>query len=340
MPLTLPEIPIGTLDYPALVDANFAAIETAINNLSQQILASSGDGAALILDTYDRPGLVGTHSYVLDIDAYTGGSEILIGRRPEFNPLSGELDVSTAWGVFGGELQRVQQVGDVTLDAAPILNALPKTIYVGIASSGAPQLFEDDVTPHVLYLYEMTWTGFGLSGFKRRAPYLPGYSLFQSMMKHATVMQVTDWETQWTGDVIAEASLPLHGGALANEIAVNQAVEVIRGFVDIPRSGAGRFHAPSSVKNTLVLKLMAAGVKWNLDPIEINVANTPDRIYFQIDTGAVGDDRFVTDVEDFRLERVSIGDHVVSARGYTLGLFVRPILGMAIPKDSDVLDQI
>ncbi len=340
MPLTLEPIEEGNLDYVATVDANFAAIQAAINTHAQQILATSGDGAALILDAFDRPGLVGTHSYVLDIDAYTGGAEILIGRRPEFNPLAGELDVSTAWGVFGGELQRVQQVADVILDAAPILNALPKTIYVGIGSSGAPQFFEDNVTPHVLYIYSMTWTGFGLTDFKRLAHYLPGYSLFQSMVKHAQVIQITDFETQWTSDIIAEISLPLHGGPLSNEIGVNQAVEVIGGFIDIPRAGAGRFHAPSAVQNTLVLKLMAAGVKWNLEPIEINVANTPDRIYFTIDTGAVGDERFVTSVEDFRLERVSIGNHVVSARGYTLGLFVRPILGMAIPKDSDVLDQI
>jgi hypothetical protein len=340
MPLSLEEMTDGGFDYPEKVEANFAAIESFVNALAQQVLAVSGDGADLILDTYDRPGLIGTHSYVLDTDAYSGGAEIVIGRRPAPSIPSVEFDISAAWGTWGGERQRVQQPGDVTLDAAPILNALPKTIYVGIPSSGTAQLFEDDTTPEVLYIYSMTWNGFNLTNFKRMGHHLPAYSLFQSMVKHAQVVQISDWETQWTGDLVAEMSLPLHGGPLANEIGVNHAVEVIGGFVDVPRAGAGRFHSPSAIKNKLVLKLMAAGVKWNTGTLEINVASCPDRIYFTIDEGAVGDDRFVTDVEDFRLERVSIGEHVVSARGYTLGLFVRPLLGMAIPKDNDSVEQI
>lgn len=341
MPISLQSLgPLGNMDYPEIMEANLAAIESFCNALANQVLAASGDGADLILDINDRPGLVGTHSYQLDLDAYAGGAEILIGRRPAPNLGIGEFDMSVAWGTFGGQKQRVTQTGDVTLDALPIVSGLPKTIYVGIGSSGTAQLFEDDTTPEVLYVYSMTWNGFNLTAFKRLGHYLPAYSLFQSMVKHAQVVQITDHETQWTGDLIAEVSLPLHGGPLSNEIGVNHAVEVIGGFIDIPRAGAGRFHAPSAVQNTLVLKLMAAGVKWNLEALEINVANTPDRIYFTIDEGAVGDDRFVTSVEDFRLERVSIGAHVVSARGYTLGLFVRPILGVAIPKDNDVVDQI
>jgi hypothetical protein len=340
MTLSLQTPTPGGFDYPEITEANFAAIQAFVNSLAQQVLASSGDGAQLILDTYDRPGLVGTHSYVLDLDAYAGGGQITIGRRPTPNLAAGEFDKSAAWGTFGGQLQRVEQSEDVELDATPILTGLPKTIYVGITSSGAPQLFEDDDTANVLYVYSMCWDGFNLTEFKRLGHYLPAYSLFQSMVKHAQVVQISDWETQWTGDELAGMSLPLHGGPLANEIGVNHAVEVIGGFVDIPRGGAGRFHAPSTIKNKLVLKLMAAGVKWNLEDIEINVASCPDRIYFTIDEGTVGSDRFVTDVEDFRLERVSIGDHVVSARGYTLGLFVRPILGLPIPKDSDVVDQV
>lgn len=340
MPLSLEEIIDGELGYPEKVTANFASIESFVNSLAQQVLATSGDGATLILDIVDRPGFVGTHSYVLDIDAYVGGSEILIGRRPAPNIPMGEFDISSAWATYGGERQKVQQSGDVTLDAAPFLTGLPKTIYVGIPSSGTAQLFEDTLTAEVLYVYSMTWNGFALSAFKRLGHYLPAYSLFQSMVKHAQVLQITDWETQWTSDVVAEMSLPLHGGPLANEIGVNHAVEVIGGFIDIPKSGSGRFFSPSATNNKLVLKLMAAGVKWNEGTLEINVANCPDRIYFTIDEGAVGDDRFVTDVEDFRLERVSIEGSVVSARGYTLGLFVRPMLGMAIPKDDTAVDQI
>lgn len=339
MPLSLDEIPDESMDYPAIIEQNFAAIQSFVNALAQQVLATSGDGATLILDMFDRPGLIGTDSYVLDLDAYAGGPEIVIGRRPE-PTVPGVLDVSYAWGTYGGERQKVQQPGDITLDAAPITDALPKTIYVGIPSSGTAQLFEDDDTPEVLYIYSMTWNGYNLTNFKRLGHYLPAYSLFQSMVKHAQVVQITDWETQWTSDLIAEMSLPLHGGPLANEIGANQAVQVIGGFVDVPRGGAGRFHSPSATKNKIVLKLMAAGVKWNLEPIEINAASCPDRIYFTIDEGAVGSDRYVTDLEDFRLERVSIEDNVVSARGYTLGLFVRPMLGLAIPKDSDSVDEI
>jgi hypothetical protein len=337
-PLSLATPTPNGLDYPEVTDANFAAIQAFCNALAQQVLATSGDGAELILDVFDRPGLVGTHSYALDLDNYAGGGQIMIGRRPA--PVGDELDVSVAWGTFGGQLQRVQQTGDVELDATTILNALPKTIYVGIGSSGTAQLYEDTITAEVLYIYSMCWDGFQLTEFRRLGHYLPAYSFFQSLVKHAQVIQITDFETQWTVDQVAEISLPLHGGPLSNEVGVNQAVEVVAGFVDIPKSGAGRFHSPSAILNKLVLKLMCAGVKWNLSDIEINVASTPDRIYFTIDADAVGDDRFVTEVEDFRLEKVSIGAHVVSARGYTLGLFVRPILGVPIPKDSDEVDQV
>jgi hypothetical protein len=338
MPLSLQALIEGSEDYPAIVEANMAAIEAFCNSLAQQVLAAGGDGADLILDAFDRPGLVGTHSYALDLEAYEGGGQILIGRRPA--PVGDEQDTSTAWGTWGGQLQRVQQTGDVELDAVPILTGLPKTIYVGIGSSGTAQLYEDAVTPEVLYIYSLCWDGFQLTQFRRLAHYLPGYSFFQSLVKHCQVVQITDFETQWTVDQLAEISLPLHGGPLANEVGVNQAVEVVAGFVDIPKMGAGRFFSPSAILNTLVLKLMCAGVKWNLEDIEINVASTPDRIYFTIDADVVGDDRFVTEVEDFRLEKVSIGAHVVSARGYTLGLFVRPILGVQIPKDSDEVDQV
>jgi hypothetical protein len=338
-PLSLTPIPEDDT-YPEVLNANLVAIEAFCNSLAAQILAASGDGADLILDSFDRPGIVGAHSYYLDIENYGGGGQITIGRRPAPNVGMGESDVSVAWGTFGGQKTRVTQQGDVVLSAVPILNGLPKTIYVGIPSSGTAQLFEDNLTPNVLYIYSLCWNGFSFSEFRRLGHYLPGYSLLQVLTKHAQIVQVSDWETQWTSDLIGEMSLPLHGASAANEIGANAAYEVIGGFVDIPRSGPGRFYCPSSEQNKLFLKLTCAGVKWNLDDIEINVQGTPDRIYFAIDTGVVGDARFVTDVEDFRLERVSIGAHVVSARGYTLGLFVRPILGVPIPKDPAKVDQV
>jgi hypothetical protein len=340
MPLSLQQPTPNGFDYPEKLWANMQAIQSFVNALGQQILAASGDGAQLLLDLFDRPGIVGVGSYYLDWENYEGGGQITIGRRPA--PVGDEQDVSTAFGTFGGTAQRVQQTGDVELDATPILNALPKTIYVGVTSSGTAQLFEDAVTPNVLYLYSLCWNGISLTEPRRLGHYLPGYTLIQALVKHAQVIQIQDFETQWTSQAVAEISLPLHGGAPANEIGVNHAVELIGGFIDIPKSGPGRFYSPSAdaLKNKLKLKLMSAGVKVNEGEIEINVASTPDRIYFAIDEGAMGDERFVTDVADFRLERLSIGEHVVSARGYTLGLFVRPILGVPIPKDPDFVDQV
>lgn len=323
------------------IDDNFEEIQSFVNALAAQILAVSGDGALLLLDLYDRHGIVGPTSYVLGIEEYEGGSEILCGRRPAPDLAKGDLDISIAFGTFGETKKRVTQVGDVTLDAAPITNALPKTIYVGVGSSGTAQLFEDQSEPDVLYIYSLCWDGFQLTQMTRLGHFLPSYSLLQMIAKRAREISVYDRDTQWKSDADAEVRLPLHGSALSNGVTgLEMAEEIIAGYVDIPAGGVGRFHCPGGTDNKLVLRFMLNGQQVNLAAIQINVSNAPDRIYFAIDADGLGRERFVTSVSSVTIERVSVGADVVSARGITYGLFVRQVLGIAIPKDSDAVDQI
>lgn len=338
--ITVP-IPRGGPEGWNVIDDNFEELQNFVNELASQILAVSGDGAQLLLDLFDRPGIVGTHSYVLDLPNYEGGAEILIGRRPAPNLEAGELDLSVAFGVFAGQRKRVQQAGDVTLDAASIVSGLPKTIYVGIGSSGTAQLFEDQLTPDVLYIYSMCWDGFQLTQFKRLGHFLPAYSLLQMLAARPVEISAFDGETQWTSDADAAVRLPLHGSADSNDVeGLELASEIVGGYVDVPRDGVGRFRCPGGSDNKLVLRFMLNGKKVNLEAIEINVSNAPDRIYFTADADVLGSDRFVVDVAHVSIERVSVGADVVSARGCSYGLFLRPVLGIAIPKDSDVVDQI
>jgi hypothetical protein len=343
MPLTLvTNIPTGPgrFEYLDIIPSNFAQIQAYINALEAKIDATSGEGAELILDVFDRPGIVGTHSYVLDLKAYTGGAEITIGRRPLANIVHGDQDVSYAWGIFGGQRKRVSQQSDVTLDATPFLSGLPKTIYVGIPSGGTAQLYPDNLTANVLYVYSMTWNGFTLSNFRRLGHLLPAYSLIQQMAGRPRVVQIFDPITNWRSDVLSQARLPLHGGPEYNGIEVEAAQDIVGGFIDIPRGGRGRFHCPGGNDRDLVLEVRAAGLKWNLGEIRIDVANTPNRHYFAIDTNVVGDLRYATEPLDFELQRLSIGADVVCAQGFTFGLFVKPIFGMAIPKDPAKVDQV
>ncbi len=313
----------------SVMDDNFEELQSFVNDLAQQILAVSGDGAQLLLDLFDRPGIVGTHSYVLDLENYEGGSEIVIGRRPEANEIFGELNISIAFGIFAGLKKRVQQPGDVTLDASPITSGLPKTIYVGIGAAGTAQLFPDQTTPDVLYIYSMCWDGFQLTQSKRLGHFLPAYSLLQLLAKLPREIAVYDRDTQWKTDAQADVRIPLHGSAISSGVAgLDLAAEIIGGYVDVPKGGLGAFHCPGGTANKLVLRFMLNGVKVNLGTFEINVSNAPDRIYFTVDADALGSDRFVTSVSHVSIERVSVGADVVSARGCSYGLFVRPVLGI------------
>src|SRR5262245_54580198 len=127
-------------DFIAKHNNNYTLIEAALVDLYQQVLAGMGEGAMLTLDAFDRVGIVGAASYRLDLDTYPGGALIDIGRRPAFNAALGDKNVSVAW-INAGGLMRVQLSGDTTLNAAPITAGLPKTIYVGIPSTGVPQFY-------------------------------------------------------------------------------------------------------------------------------------------------------------------------------------------------------
>lgn len=341
MPLSL-EVPIPAgADGWSKVDDALTAIQSFVNALAAQISAVSGDGAQLLLDIYPVPGIVGPESYVLDIPNYGGAESIDIGRRPTPNPVMGELDLSIAYGTYGGEKKRVFLDGDVTLDASPIVDDLPKTIFVGIPSSGTPQLFETDETGGVLYIYSMTWSGTVLSAFKRLKPYLWSNTLAQAVAKRCQEIAIFDPLTDFFTDTVAVVRLPLHGSAEENEVpGLDQAAEILGGYVDVPKAGTG-YYDQSGAADTLRLKFMMGADKINLGNLDIEVSDAPTRVYFAVDAATLGSKRFVTDVKSITIERVSIGADVDSAKGATFGLFVRPLHGnVPLPKDTDAVDQI
>lgn len=329
-------------DYIAQINSNWATIEAAINTLDSQILASVGDGSLLVLDGFDRDGIVGAQSYQLDILNYAGGGQIDIGRRPVFDAAKGEEDKSIAWVTVGGNRTRVEQNGDVTLNANAIVVTSPTTIFVGIGSSGTAQLFPDQTAANVLYIYSMTWNAFSLTNFRRLAPILPGYPTLQEITKAPRMVQLYDSDTDWLEDTASRTEIVLPGQADDNGIDLEASMQVIGGFVSFHKGDFDGCHAPTGAApdNQLELRLISEAVKWNSDQILIDCSNIPDTIFFRIDTGTVGDLRFVNEVRRFTLERISVGSAVVSARGMTWGLFVKPMIGTPIAKDESVLDDI
>lgn len=341
-PITLLTQTANDIDYISQINTNWATIEGAINTLDAQILAAVGDGALLILDAFDRDGLVGAQSYQLDILNYAGGAQIDIGRRPVFNPALGEVDESIAWVTVGGNRTRVQQATDVTLDATSIVVTMPTTIFVGVGSSGTAQLFPDQTAANVLYIYSMTWNAFSLTNFRRLAPILPGYPTLQEIVKAPRIVQLFDSDTDWLVDLIGRTEIVLPGEADDNAIGLEASMQVLGGFVSFHRGDFDGCHAPTGAApdNELELRLTSAAVKWNLEQILIDCSNIPDTIFFRIDTAVVGDLRFVNEARRFQLEKISVGSSVVSARGMTWGLYVKPMIGLAIPKDESVVDDI
>lgn len=340
MAFELQDFTASGTDYVARLNNNNAAIEAAILSLQSAVLASVGDGAELILDAFDREGIVGTQSYALDLDAYDGGDSILIGRRPAPDVDLGEANISVAWASFAGVYARVTQTGDVTLNASSIVSGLPKTIYVGIPSGGTAQLYEDTSDLAVLYIYSMTWDGFTLTNFKRLAPYLPGYETLQKSIGSPRQLQIFDNETDWTSDTESATSIVIAGAQDDNEILVDGSMEVIGMFVDVGRGGPDAFEAMEGMDGVDIavqLKVMCNGVRWNLEDLEIDASAVPDTVYAQVDVGTVGDERFVTEVTRFSLEREAIGAGVVSARAFSWGLIVRPLVGVAVPKDNNTV---
>lgn len=340
MALTLQSIPIGDEDYPAKVQANWDAIESFCNQLAAQILAGVGDGADLILDVFDRNGLVGSTSYVLALDTYDGGATIDIGHRPVFNPAFGEQDTSIAWGNYAGQRTRVVQNGDVTLNAGGIISGLPKTIYVGIPSDGTAQLYEDNTTPNVLYIYSMCWNGFSLTEFKRLAPILPGYSLLQRIVAAPREVRVQDEVTDFLEHDEARTHLITPGDAADNEIGIHGSREILGFFINFPQGDEeGGLWAPSGEDNKLTLKIQAEDEDWT-EEFEIDASIDGGNFVQVAVLAAVGDKRYVTEAIRFKLVKVSIGGDVVSAGSFDWGYYWRPMIGTEIPVDDTTMDLI
>ncbi len=345
MTLTLVNPTIGDTTYPAIFAANFAAIEAAINSLIAQVSAVGGDAAVLITDVFDRDGLVGARSYVLDTDAYEGGAQIDIGHRPAADLALGDLDLSIAWGTFADEKQRVFMDGDVTLNAAAIVSGLPKTIYVGIPSDGTPQFFEDDTTPNVLHAYSMTWDGYQFTDFVRLAPILPGYDLLRDLANALRECSVFDTETDFLEHVEAQTSLVTPGDAVDNEIGVKGGREILGFWIDFPGDQEEGLWAPAGVDNKLELKITLEDEPWSYNPdaedeiIEIDASQAENFVQIPLHPD-VDVERFITDMVRFKLELVSVGADVVSARRFTWGYYWRPIFGAQMPIDSARVDLI
>lgn len=333
-PLSLTDFNASDLDYVQKLNNNNTAIEAAVNALQAQVLASVGEGVDLILDSYDRDGLVGSHSYVLDLDNYPGGSLITIGRRPA-PVFPGEENKSVAWGTYSGEHFRVSMVGDLVLNAISIVSGLPKTIYVGIPSSGVPQLFESGIIPNVLYAYSMTWDGYSLKDFKRMAPILPGYSALQGIAGAPRYLTLFDTETDWLSEIFGSSEITLPGAKDDNEIEVDGAVEILGFFMTAGKPGPDGFAASGVTPedNAVKVKVVSEGDDWTETPFDFDASNVPDTIFRKVNPILVSE-KFVTGVQRFTLERTELGPFVTSARAFSWGIIYRPIIGIAIPKDQ------
>ena len=344
MVVTLQTYAAGDVDYVSKLNSNATVIEGELNSLAAQILAAVGEGAQLITDTYDRDGVVGTHSYVLDIAGYAGAALISIGRRPAPVVAFGEVDESIAWGTFSGVKRRVTQTGDVVLNAAAITTGLPKDIFVGIASDGTAAFFENDTTPNVMYIYRMCWDGFQLTDFTRIGHILPGYSLVQSIAAAPYQLQLFDPDTDWLQDLVGDVKISVPGAKEDNGILLDGGVEVLGFFFATQKAGTDGWNAPVPSSNpddsTVKVKVTSEAIDWTLADMVVDAGAAPDEVFAAVNVGVVGFDRFVTVTRRFRLERTHLGPNVSSARSFTWGIFVRPILGIAIPKDIAKVIQV
>lgn len=339
MSYTLATIPNGSTDYEAITEANRLSIQAALNELDAKISSIGGDGAQVILDLFDRDGVVGAASYQLDLANYTGAGQIKVGRRPTADLVKGDADVSIAFGTYGGTRQRVSLTGDVTLDATWITSALPKTIYIAVPSDGTPQFYEDPGVPNLLYLYSMTWNGFTLSGFQQMAHVLPGFTLIQELAKVATAERIFDGGTDWLAETESRSTILIGGDSGENGIGLELSRQIVGGFISC-KGGPESFFAPAGTAKTIKLEVWDdEDRRWNLDDIEIDASATPTKIFFRIDP-ALGRDVFVTEDAEFRLVRTALGADVASARNFTWGLYSRPVIGTPVAKDTSLVDAI
>lgn len=343
MSYTLETIPDGSMDYEAITEANRIAIQNALNELDAKVLAAGGEAAQLITDVVDRDGIMGAQSYQLAIDEYDGGTTIKVGRRPTPNVLHGESDLSIAWGTYGSSRKRVTMSGDVTLDASGVVSGLPKTIYIAIPSDGTPQIYEDPDLPNLVYIYSMCWTGTMLTTFVRMAHILPGYQTIADIASAPVRLQILDTESDFLADTEGRIDLELPGAAADNGINLKGAVEILGFAVRSHRADEDGFYAPTgeAPDNEITFEIQDNDDRrWNDEDIVLDGSATPETIYSGVDDAEIGTDRFVTEYRSFKLVATNIGAAVMSARVFTLTIFVRPLIGTAIPKDSDKVDSI
>ena len=316
-------------------------IQNAINSLTAQIAAVSPEGSQLLLDMFDRDGVVGPTSYVLDLENYDGGKNITIGRRPVFNPALGDQDKSVAWLITATSRARVEMVGDLSITPAAFITGLPKTVYVGVGSNGTPQFFEDTSTPFVLYLWSMLWSGTQMTQFKRMSPFLNGYTLTQAMAGRAYKDQVFDAVTNWLDSPLRSATDVVILGDKESNGLVDMSAEVVGFFVSPSDSSADGWFAPAGnpPASEVRLEVESEGAIWSKEEIVIDCGQVPDTVVVGVNA-AIGDDRFIDEVQRFVLKKVSVGSAVVSATGFTWGPILRNLYGLAKPKDTTILDQV
>lgn len=327
-------------DYVQTYNQNNDAIEAAVNAHEALLQGTLGSSSQLLARAFDRDGPADDASYKLDLINYAGGSQITVGRRPAFVAAHGEVDISYARGTFASGVEQVQMTGDIVLDANVITSGLPKTIYIGIPLSGVPALFEDTLTPFVIYLYSMTWNMFSLTDFRRLRSILPGYETIKRIGGRPIRMPIFDGVTDWLSDLTGQVPVFTLGAEDDNVIGFDEALEVIGFFVQ-PVGGEEGFHAPTgNPPDSLVkLRVESDGVVWSKADIEIDCGQAPDII----DVGVVttdppGDLRFVDIIRRFELKRVAVpGSAVVSAQNFLWGPIIRPLLGNPIPKDGTLV---
>lgn len=326
----------GEYDYQGKINRNFSSIRSFVNGLEASVLAASADGQALILDMWDRDGIVGSQSYQLDLDTYAGGSSIVIGRRPAYKAALGEQDKSVAFVTSMGTKTRCELNGDLTLDFSTIVSGLPRSVYIIIPASGTPEVSDTAGLPNVIYAYSMTWDGFNLSDFKRMAPILPAYPTVQAILGAPRKDGVFDNETDFATDEEGSTEIVLLGAADDNEIEVDGSVEVVGCFAHATKAGAGAWAISSpgtQEEQTVKFNIESEGVTWNDGEFEFDAGNIPDYQFREIESG-IGDDKFCLTSRTFRLVRTAVGDHVASARCLYWGLIVRPIIGMPCARDG------
>ncbi len=334
MPLTLDSIDEGGTDYPAVIEANFAAIQAFVNSLAAAISAAVGDGAQLVMDAFDRPGIVGETSYRLGLEEYDGTAIMLCGRRPAYDVVKGDQDLNVAYVRYGGDLHRVFVAGDTEMNAGAIVSGLPKTIYVGIDSSGTPQFYEDTSSTEVLYVYAIDWDGVELDvdSIVRMAEILPGFPTIQALHNAVKVRQAYDGDTDWLAHDESKSALVFAGDPTDNDVDLRDVMEVTHGFIDMP--DAGGFYAVGA-DNKVELELWDdTDTRCNEEDILLDCSMAPDTVFFKIDKTAMGRERFITKYKRFRLVKVAVGGGVESAAGFTWGLYCKPVLGNSVPKDD------